>query len=179
MDEWVLHQKNWLYLEPILNTAYAQKNLPKETKDFAFCDSQWKKLMRSIREKPFVKDLAEQYKTRQTYLLLKQNNIQFQQIKNALDEYIERKREFFQRFFFLSNEEILEMLSNVQVASKLQPYLRKIFENVMKLEIDAKENVIGMRSAENELILFKQCTLKGEIEEWMAIIEDAMKTAVK
>ena len=49
----------------------------------------------------------------------------------------------------------------------------------MKLEIDSKEAVLGMRSAENELITFKQCTIKGEIEEWLAIIEEAMKLSVK
>lgn len=34
VDEWLLHQRNWLYLEPILNSPYSSKNLPKETKMF-------------------------------------------------------------------------------------------------------------------------------------------------
>lgn len=29
IDEWYLHQKNWIYLEPILKSPFALKNLPR------------------------------------------------------------------------------------------------------------------------------------------------------
>lgn len=48
-DEMVSHQKNWIYLEPILNSPYSAKNLSKENKDFTPCDSSWKKIMRNIK----------------------------------------------------------------------------------------------------------------------------------
>ena len=29
IDEWYMHQRNWIYLEPILKSPFAMKNLPK------------------------------------------------------------------------------------------------------------------------------------------------------
>ena len=29
LDQWLLHQKNWIYLEPIFKSPFAMKNLPK------------------------------------------------------------------------------------------------------------------------------------------------------
>ena len=34
LDEWILFQKEWLYLLPILSSSFVQKNLVRETKDF-------------------------------------------------------------------------------------------------------------------------------------------------
>jgi dynein heavy chain len=46
MEEWSLHQKSWMYLEPIIGSSYALKNLNRENKIFQQADALWKKLMR-------------------------------------------------------------------------------------------------------------------------------------
>lgn len=47
-EEMVTHQENWSLLEPILSSA-SSKILVKELKDFAVCDTQWKRVTKNLR----------------------------------------------------------------------------------------------------------------------------------
>ncbi|EAR94576.2 dynein heavy chain (macronuclear) [Tetrahymena thermophila SB210] len=174
LDEWMLHQKNWLYLKPIMSTGYAQKHLSKECQKFQNCDQIWKKFMKQAKELPLIRRLADDFRSQFLMKPLKQNNLHFDQIQKALDEFLDQKREAFQRFFFLSNDELLEILSTVKTPQQVVPHLRKLFENIDDIEIEG-QNARKMISQEGEKVILKYCILKGEVEEWLQMILDQMK----
>lgn len=110
--------------------------------------------------------------------LLRKNNEVFDNIQKALDDYLEKKREQFQRFFFLSSDELLEILSSIKIPQHVQPHLRKVFENIVRLEFE-KEIAISMVSAEGETVTLKNGNLKGEVEEIFRFIEDQMRISLR
>lgn len=59
MDQWYLHQKNWIYLEPILKSPFAMKNLPKETAMFSQIDIKWKLIMKQAKDSLNIKKYAD------------------------------------------------------------------------------------------------------------------------
>lgn len=63
---------------------------------------------------------------------------------------LETKRSEFGRFYFLSNDELLSILSEASRDAKaVEPHLRKLFENIAKIEFK-DDSIIKLMSAENE-----------------------------
>lgn len=61
-----------------------------------------------------------------------QNNL-LEKVEKALNGYMESKRDAFPRFYFLSDDEVLEILAKSDDTNIVQQYLKTMFDGVVKV----------------------------------------------
>ena len=107
LDEWLGVQRGWMYLESIFKAADIQRQLPNEYKQFDQVNKMWCELMRKTSLDPTALKCAQTSKLKDN---LEKANVTLDRIQKNLEDYLETKRAAFPRFFFLSNDELLEIL---------------------------------------------------------------------
>ena len=76
-------------------------------------------------------------------------------IQKALGEYLERERASFPRFYFVGDEDLLEIIGNSKNLPRLQKHFKKMFAGVHSILLDEDHaQVLGLASKEGEEVIF-------------------------
>ncbi|TGZ70620.1 hypothetical protein CRM22_003101, partial [Opisthorchis felineus] len=180
IDEWLKMQAQWLYLEPIFCSEDIMQQMPEEGRLFQVVDRNWKDIMRNTAKDPNVLKATAFQGIKER---LKDSNALLDKINKGLNAYLEKKRLFFARFFFLSNDEMLEILSETKDPLRVQPHLKKCFEGIAKLEFDNRLDIKAMFSSEGEKIVLSQVVstseARGAVEKWLLQVQESMLLSVR
>ncbi|XP_030276430.1 dynein heavy chain 1, axonemal [Sparus aurata] len=177
LEEWVTCQRYWLNLEPIFSSDYINQQLPMEGKRYQQIEKTWKTVMKNAFNNRKMIELCSDVRLLHK---LKKCNALMEQVQKGLSEYLETKRRSFPRFYFLSDDELLEILSQTKDPAAVQPHLLKCFENIAQLQFQSDLQITHMYSGEGEEVkLVLPVWPTGNVEDWLRDVETSMKATLR
>lgn len=108
--------------------------------------------------------------------------------EKALAEYLETKRLFFPRFYFVSSADLLDILSIGNQPKLVMKHLTKLFDSIAKLELEKNENneisALGMYAKDGEYVPFdtstdSAMTCVGPVEIWLNKVQLNMRASLR
>ncbi len=169
----------WLYLEPVFSSEDIMRQMPEEGTKFREVDRVWCDLIDKVESDNLALKVS---KIPNLLKMLQDMHATLEQVQKGLNDYLETKRAAFARFYFLSNDELLEILSETKDPLRVQKHLKKCFEGIDMLEFDEEKKIHGMISGEGENVAYTRiiepAAAKGLVELWLKEVEDVMIQSV-
>ncbi|KAH9577240.1 Dynein heavy chain [Trypanosoma melophagium] len=167
-------QRKWVYLEPI----FRRGALPQEQERFARIDKEYLLVMSTIAKDNRLVALAEH----KEYKEVLQNVLeQLERCQRALNQYLEAKRDIFPRFYFISDDDLLEILAQSRNPVVIQSHLKKLFMGIHSVRFDSqKEHILQIHSLEGEVVPLEQpVRITDEVEDWLSRLDTEMKDTLE
>ena len=169
-------QRKWQYLESIFSSEDIRIALPEEAKKFNKTDINYRKIMEIVAKNPNVLACCVRGDSQYRIEELKMISAELDKCTNSLTDYLDSKKMALPRFYFISDEDLLEILGTSD-PTKISPHLLKLFDNCAALKFGAgNKQITEMKSDEGEEYTFENpVKTEGNIEDWMQRVDDEMK----
>ncbi|KAG2370226.1 dynein heavy chain protein 1 [Suillus spraguei] len=179
-DIWVDVQRQWVYLEGIFSGSADIKHLlPVESARFQNINAEFLTVMKKVYKSPFVIDVMNIQGIQKS---LERLADLLNKIQKALGEYLERERSSFPRFYFVGDEDLLEIIGNSKDIVRIMKHLKKMFAGISTIKLDEDLTQIqGMASREGEEVRFSEPVLLKDfpkINEWLTKLESMMRLSL-
>ena len=178
LEEWIKCQGQWAYLQPIFDSPDIMKQLPAENKKFKAVDQKWRSIMKRCKDNPNVLTICCDPQLKDDFI---ECNEDLDIVQKGLKDYLESKCAVFARFYFLSNDDLLMILSQTKDVQNVRPHLRKVFENLADVMFEPDNTISAMFSSEKERIEFVENVDPRDkgVEFWMGDVENMMIDSVR
>ena len=178
-DVWIDVQRQWVYLEGVFTgNADIKHLLPVESSRFQNINSEFFSVLKKVYKSPFVLDVLNISGVQKSLERLAEL---LNKIQKALGEYLERERISFPRFYFVGDEDLLEIIGNSNDTVRVSKHFRKMFAGLSGLLMDQESTITGFVSKEGEQVQLKKAislVKTPKINDWLAALESNMKVSL-
>lgn len=171
-------QRKWVYLEPV----FGRGALPSEQGRFRRLDDEFRNIMITLARQQVVVSLSEIPGISDSLEMLID---QLDRCQKALNTYLEEKRDAFPRFFFLGDDDLLEILGQSQNTEVVATHLKKIFSGISNLQTEGavEKNTLVVKAIVSDMKevvkLNSKITVSKSIEEWLEALSLSSSSQLK
>ncbi|KAH8608939.1 putative Dynein heavy chain N terminal region 2 domain1 [Trypanosoma vivax] len=185
LDRWVELQRHWIYLENIFSSAEIRSQWKDDAKRFEKVDRFYRDLMRKAHDMPtayrglLINAPVEtgEHQSSKTLKYELENNIkELEKVLASLERKLEDKRCAFPRFYFLSNDDMLDIFAKVKTPELIMPHMLKMFDGIKTLSFTETNDITHLVSMEGERVelVNKSIKARGPVEAWIDMLEREM-----
>ncbi|XP_076138461.1 cytoplasmic dynein 2 heavy chain 1 [Alosa pseudoharengus] len=167
-------QRKWVYLEPI----FGRGALPREQARFKRVDEDFRSIMADVQRDSRVTSLTARAGIRNSLITILD---QLQRCQKSLNEFLEEKRSAFPRFYFIGDDDLLEILGQATNPNVIQSHLKKLFAGISSVDFDAEfQHITAMKSLEGEVVPLRNLIrISNDVEVWLSELSSEMKETLK
>ena len=175
-NEWVDVQRKWVYLEGIFfGSADIKNELPGDYNKFQSIDNEFTSLMKRVANKPYILEVISIPNIKS--ILEEKLKTALERIQKALYNFLEKQRQNFARFYFIGDEDLLEIIGNSKDVNKITRHFNKMFAGMNSLLCEDGDELKGMISREFEEVLFEKSVKISEdpvVYQWLRKVQEQM-----
>ncbi|KAH8681293.1 dynein heavy chain, N-terminal region 1-domain-containing protein [Xylariales sp. PMI_506] len=178
-ESWRDVQRQWTYLEGIFTgNADIKHLLPKESTRFQNINTEFMAIMKKVYRQPMALDVLGIPDVQKSFDRLKDL---VQGLQKALADYLEKERASFPRFYFVGDDDLLEIIGNSNDIMRIAKHFKKMFAGLNGLIMDDETIISGFTSKEGEVVRLKKeisVAKTPRINDWLTLIESGMKATL-
>ena len=165
-----------------IDSSDIKEKLPQSTKTFLEINVDWKSLMKESASDPNVIracNVAGRLPRLEGMLT------GLEQCESALAEYLETKRKIFPRFYFLSDNDLLDILSKGKYPRMITKHLKACLSGVVALQFEDGDGgegkeTLGVVSPEGECLQFlTPYNCSGDVEAWLLLLTEHIQKTIE
>lgn len=105
---------------------------------------------------------------------------QLERCQKALCNFLEEKRATFPRFYFIGDDDLLEILGQAQNPAVIQAHLKKLFQGTTTVQFnETMTKIQSMVSASGEVVdLDNAVATSDRVEDWLSAFAEEMKSTL-
>ena len=182
VEKWLKVQNLWTNLVSVFSSKSIAQELPLESKKFKGIDKQWLKIMEKAFDTKNVIQCCTNDILRSSLPGLQEG---LEVCQKKLENFLETKRSLFPRFYFISNADLLSILSMGSDPNAVQDDFEKLFDAIHRVSFDDVNRklivdiIMIMGGIEEKIYLSEPVLAEGNIEDWLGKLEKEMQRSVR
>lgn len=172
-------QNDLSFLMNILNNSDIVRSMADQMKEMSFVEKVWRNISSKVNDDPSAFNICTQ---NQVLLDLEGANDIIEKILKTVEKYLETKRMGFPRLYFLSNRELMELISKSKEPESILPFLPRLFDGIYDVEFKQENHIPSISSIinlEGEKISVRPVKFRSPIESWLSLIEEVMQRGLR
>lgn len=175
VDLWVEVQRQWIDLDGVFDSKSGiRRLLQSEASRFQMVSNEFISVLKRVFKHNFVIEILGIPDLQD---IMQRISESLSRIAKALGEFLEKQRDLFPRFYFVGNEDLLEIIGNMGDFSKISKHLKKMFAGVNDLKVE-NDSITHVSSPEGEVLKLVDAIslLKySRVDEWLTQLDYEIK----